>query len=333
MPTFFALWCVMLILYFYNALSDDARAVSRNVTFPKAFTPHNRVLGMILFYDWSQYDPLSIILAEFLSLCESGWDVKLAIYTTVTWDMMKEYYRRRLYCYRTQRPLEMVIYVHPANVSIGLAAVHRKLVQQEINKHDLFVYLEADIILKASQVSAFVFEQERLYHLLSKDSWMLQGLGFLRYCRNPLGNSNSNMRINSTLQHLLSTGQHDRYMTKHERYLEMPRLTPVCIKDQRYINVTGNVHQAMWMMTREQILALVASKRCRFFDHGSLMPRTHGMIREYMSSFSIFISDYPTSCQLHKLIPYNRVFSFSVHHYICWKMLRMSSYQIGRAHV
>ena len=48
---------------------------------------------------------------------------------------------------------------------------------------------------------------------------------------------------------------------------ELPNLKPVCIKDTAYMKAEGNTHQAMWVLTREQMLAL--DKKCGFFTQSS----------------------------------------------------------------
>ena len=48
---------------------------------------------------------------------------------------------------------------------------------------------------------------------------------------------------------------------------ELPNLKPICIKGTAYIKAEGNTHQAMWVLTRDQMLAL--DKKCNFFAQSS----------------------------------------------------------------
>ena len=46
------------------------------------------------------------------------------------------------------------------------AATHRKVVAQEINNFDLFIYHEDDIVVKFQHVVMFVTETKKLYDLV-----------------------------------------------------------------------------------------------------------------------------------------------------------------------
>lgn len=53
-----------------------------------------------------------------------------------------------------------------------------------------------------------------------------------------------------------------------ERMDPLPSLTPVCLGDEPFVNVTGETQQGAWIMTRNQILLL--QEKCSFLDQGSL---------------------------------------------------------------
>jgi hypothetical protein len=45
-------------------------AAGASITFPAPNGPNNRVLGVMLSYDFGHIDPLVIILGEYVSMCE-----------------------------------------------------------------------------------------------------------------------------------------------------------------------------------------------------------------------------------------------------------------------
>lgn len=53
-----------------------------------------------------------------------------------------------------------------------------------------------------------------------------------------------------------------------QEYLEeTPNFRPVCINDAPFLIVEGNIHQAMWILTHKQVLAL--QKKCHFLNQTS----------------------------------------------------------------
>ena len=68
-----------------------------------------------------------------------------------------------------------------------------------------------------------------------------------------------------------------------------------------YIHITGNLHQAMWIFTREQVHML--QEKCSFLNQSSPS-------REFMSSFSVW-----EHCHMHKVLPAERMLQFVVQHF------------------
>lgn len=48
---------------------------------------------------------------------------------------------------------------------------------------------------------------------------------------------------------------------------ETPKFRPVCIDDAPFLIVEGNIHQAMWILTNEQIKVL--QTKCNFLNQTS----------------------------------------------------------------
>ena len=96
-------------------------------------------------------------------------------------------------------------------------------------------------------------------------------------------------------------GQQSGDIGRMEEMEEVPDLRPICINDKAFFQVRGNTHQAMWMLTRQQILLL--EEKCAFLDQSDVS-------RERMSSFFLF-----NDCRLTKLIPGPHYLLYTVHHF------------------
>lgn len=257
--------------------------------YPTPFTSHNKVLSMVLAFNLGHFDSLLLIINEYLSMCESGWDPTIAIFTGMKWPKgLRRFIRQKTFCYRTQSPLEVNIYEHDPKIGIGLGAEHRKHLANEVYNFDFFIYHEDDIVIKHSQIMAYLYETKKLHKLSPQDGLRDNCIGFQRYWKLPS---------------IESYGEADVLET--ELLEEMPNFSPICIQNSPYLHVGGNIHQAMWMFTKAQVLML--QDKCMFLNQSNPS-------REYMSSFSVF--DHKQGhCALNKIIPGDRFMSFSVLHY------------------
>jgi len=95
------------------------------------------------------------------------------------------------------------------------------------------------------------------------------------------------------------------YYSEQDLLEELPHFKNLCINDEPYLMLSGNIHQAAWIFTQQNILLL--QEKCSFLNQTSPS-------REYMSSFSIF-DNKAYHCGLHKLIPGLRLQQFFIHHY------------------
>ena len=88
---------------------------------------------------------------------------------------------------------------------------------------------------------------------LSFWSWLFYVLGYRRILRKDAEVHSQTWGANDVLE--------------QDMLEELPNLRPICIKDNAYMRVEGNTHQAMWILTRSQMLAL--DKKCNFFTQSS----------------------------------------------------------------
>lgn len=274
--------------------------VSSNIieNYPAPFTKYNRVLGFILAYNYEHIDPFVMILNEYVSMCEGGWDPTMVIHTTVNWTpKFRRYLESKLWCYRTGKAIDLRMDLHDPSISISLAAEHRVVLGKELENFDVFIYHEDDIVFRHSHLSAYLYETKKLNDILPETGLKDYLIGFQRYRR------------------LLRTGEihsgwGEQDMFEQDLLEELPSFNLNCLSEndnekKPYLRIEGNKHQAMWVLTQKQVKSLQI--RCAFLNQSNPS-------REYMSSFSLFdMKNY--HCGMVKLIPAERLSSFVVLHY------------------
>lgn len=231
-----------------------SRNYSHAENFPTANSEKNRVMGFILAFSYDHIDPLILILTEYVSMCEGGWDPTVVLFTTVQWTpAMFRYIRQKTYCYRTNAAIKVRTEVHPKDVGTALAAKHRPYLEKELNNSDVFIYHEDDIIFKYSHLSAYLAETKKLNELSPETGLYDYSIGFQRYRRIYRDNIHGGY------------GENDIF--EQELFEEMPTFSPICIQDTPYFHVGGNTHQAIWIFTRTQIDMLI--DKCSFLGMSS----------------------------------------------------------------
>ena len=257
---------------------------------------------MIISYDVRMsIDPLLEIFRQYLSMCEGGWSVSLVIYTTIPpTNRFKDYISSKNYCYAIKASYRVRFKIADSNIHYRLSLQHRKTVAAELNKYDLFIYHEDDVIITHANVIAYIEETKNLY-TLNHSSLNNNMIGFQRYF------------IEKQPSQIT-----EGYLTRwRERYQEFPDYHRICHHGVVYMDCNKNTHQAMWILTRAQIEIL--QNKCSFLDQ--TLEDEQGdsfLVREYMSSFSIFRNNFGfenNSCGLKKMIPLSTINRFVVHHY------------------
>ena len=222
-------------------------------TFPTPFTQYNRIMGFILSFSYDHIDPLTLIFNEYVSMCEGGWDPTIVIFTTSNWtDTMFRYVRQKTYCYRTGKSVPVRLDVYAKDVGTGLSMYHKPYLKKEIDNFDFFVYHEDDIMFKYSHLVAYLHETKKLNDLLPDSGLRDHVIGFQRYRRLLRGGD-------------LSTPFGEGDIFEQDLLEEVPKFTPVCLNDEPFLYVTGNLHQAIWAFTTIQLRML--QTKCHFMDH------------------------------------------------------------------
>jgi hypothetical protein len=222
--------------------------------YPTSFTTNNRVLGMVLTFNLVHIDPLIMILNEYVSMCEGGWEPTIVIFTVVNWSQqLRRLMRQKVYCYRTQSFIPIITSVHDSNVGTGLGAQHRVYMAEHLDSFDVFIYHEDDIVVKFGHLIAYLQETKTLHTIAPENGLHSSLIGFQRYRRLFKGDGHS------------PYGEQD--VIEQELLEEMPDFHPVCISDKPYLHVHGNIHQAMWILTKSQVSML--QEKCSFLNQSS----------------------------------------------------------------
>jgi hypothetical protein len=169
----------------YTELDDVTKKIER---YPKdkeaaPYTDNNRILGMVLMYNFGHIDGFMLgLLPEYISMCEGGWNPSIVIFTTSFWSpIVRRVIREKSHCYRINHQIDIKWSVFPKNISISLAQEHRKYMKKKINDYDLFLYHEDDIPFKYSHVQAFITETNLLKKRLPWSGLYKYIIGFQRY--------------------------------------------------------------------------------------------------------------------------------------------------------
>ncbi len=248
----------VLLFFVLQALVWSSSSVDILKDYPAPFTANNRVLGMILSYNFDHIDPMMLILGEYQSMCEGGWNPTVVFFTTIHWSLqIQRLFRQRVFCYRTNSSVPIRVSVHDPSISTALGAQHRTYMQHETDNFDVFAYHEDDIIFKHSHLVAYLYETKHLHQLLptnAKGLWE-NCIGFQRYRRLLKGGD--------------VHGSHysEQDLIEQELLEEMPNFRPLCIGDTPYLRVEGNIHQAIWVLTRSQVFLL--QEKCSFLNQSS----------------------------------------------------------------
>ena len=163
-PMRFAYTFMGAALLIVATLGYDASSFLKN--YPVPFSSNNRILGFVLAFNLDHLDSLMMIINEYTSMCEGGWNSTLVIYTGHDWsDKMRRYARYRSYCYRIDAFMPIRYSVHKYTVGTNLTAYHRKYIAAELDNFDVFAYHEDDIVLKHTHMNGYLDETRRLASL------------------------------------------------------------------------------------------------------------------------------------------------------------------------
>jgi hypothetical protein len=133
--------------------------------YPRPHSSHNRILGMILAFNFNRIESILIALQEYKNMCEAGWMPSIHFITATTpSERLQRYFENKNFCYRIQRSIPMVYRQYNGSEKFLLSEHNRECVSEQLQNHDLFIYQEEDTILTLSHIMAYLDETKRLVH-------------------------------------------------------------------------------------------------------------------------------------------------------------------------
>lgn len=276
---------------------------------PAAFTNNNKILAMILAYNFNHFESLLHIFHEYVAMCEGGWNPKVVLFVSADFKYSKKTINMidyKTYCHRLNRTVE--VEYNYINASSNLASYHRNYTSKVIDDFDIFTFQEDDMILTYHNIINWIHATWRLDSLLPEGEMKNFAFGFIRFRRQYLISSSESLKQ--------YTGKDitNADVIGSEIIEEEPSVTYTCISGEKYLILTGNTHQSFWILSKDQIISL--QNRCHFLNQSR--SGESGTI-EYMTDFSIWDKNPTKSnpyggCGMTKIMPSN-VESFLVHHY------------------
>ena len=257
--------------------------------------------------------------------------------------------------------LEFVVF--DESIELQLTCQHRRRMEQVVDLYDLFIYQEDDIDIRYHHVEMFVelthhiervgLQQEK--EADTNEEWSFPLVGFFRYEKldnHTKRNNNENVLVSGDVQNggeiipdeedqwkkpELDTLNNDLTWSIKDplsekdltgRYaIEDPMQVPLlsrCVAGIPFVADEVNPHQAFFMLTKRQILALDA--KCNFFSQGEIVLKENRGQRVYMSSFSIYKHDprlkllvgiqENISCDAQKIVPVISFLRSSIVHHM-----------------
>ena len=295
-------------------------------------------------FSWVHWDVIDEHFSAYRDICEGGWDIKVVILTAASWTQQTVLWaRRNLYCYRREESLSLE--VRKFNESLGrrIADYSRIPTAEYLELFDVFIFLEDDMIMTYSLLTAWVRETNILGRLTYGKTLMDKprcgwkapckySIGLLRYSRKRKYLKEDLRKFGIGKETLRDTEEHfsgndvrtnqnvweDSVVWDKNRLEEVPQLDPICIEGQPYIAIYTNSHQGGWVMTQEDVKEL--NKSCNFLSQ-YYHPhwKNSGMVREYMNSLSVYRNTWfvtrPLNCMVLKVIPAKKLEVFKFRHY------------------
>lgn len=203
-----------------------------------------------------------------------------------------------LYCTRSRRYLNITLQRYE-DIGFGLNSRHKEYILQQLNgsesdspRYNYYIYAEEDMILTSSAFIAFIEAQERLKVRL-QEKWTQFMIGFLRYemvkdvDRSNVGKNVSGERVTW------------EYMPDK---IHVVTLDEDVIRDHDHVHVhdsgryivTNNLNQAIYIISREQMLQL--EEKCEFLSKPG-RNAFYLALRKYVNSlYLLMISELNLLC-------------------------------------
>ena len=273
-----------------------------------------RLLFMTASYTQSQFSSLQKTLDCMRDHCNAGWNVTVVIQTAYDFDRTSdprfEELTDRLYCAATKENIPLIIEPF-GKIGFGLNSRHRIFLRTHVHEFDYFSYAEEDMLLTVSHLAAFLRGQDELKRVFPK-TWLRYQIGFLRWeDSTALDGERVSWEYFPDKIHAVDI---------YKGYEERPRAQPRQHLQGIYI-VTNNLNQAIYVLSREQVLDL--DSRCAFLTdigQSAFFRELRRAMDKDWKYLSAGVSEWSSSyqqilqCGLRRLVPADHIQSYMIHH-------------------
>lgn len=207
-----------------------------NNDFPSPYSKNNRLVSFILSYDNNHVDPLMLIFNEYKTMCESGWNVTIIIFTTFQYRQdTLALFNQKLYCFRTNSFVPLQLIIHEKSIGIYLSEQHRLYLVNHYNDFDVFVYHEDDLIFQYNHLIAYLTEINILasHYTDRRKALKYYCIGFQRYWRESLLSGDKQQQSYSPKNVSESELLYKDFLD------EKPNFSPLCINNYSYVVADG----------------------------------------------------------------------------------------------
>ena len=270
------LWFLIFVLLVQLLVKSSSDKFLR-LPQPAPHTKTNRILSVLLSHNLNHYESVTVILKEYVAMCESGWSPHVVLMTHANYTIrLQKLVSHVTFCSRAQVHIPVSF---ETNYNLSLS---RRYFADHLDEADVFIYQEDDMILRLSQVNEWLRQMYILNDLLPANEMQDRTVGFLRYRRdNPLHPPHISAKDSN------ARDAQEEDLIKLEYIEEEPAVGYICLGSNQsvpYLFFGGNCHQALWIFVREQIDYLQA--KCSFLNQTK--PESSGGWIEYMSDMSIW---------------------------------------------
>jgi len=274
------------------------------------------ILITVNMFDFRNYESSLELFANYRDICEAGWSVKVVVLTAAHWtNDARNSLTRRMYCYHIDAPVPVEIRVYEQSEDRWIVMHSREPTIEFLDKFDLFLYIEDDMLFKYSHLVAWVKESNKLQLLQEgHEMWDTTYCSHLKPCEFSVGFLRT-LHTKRTVD--FKDPFNDAPFMNSMRLEERPSLEPICIANKPYMAVIDQPYQAFWLLSRQDIIHLNIT--CSFLNPPWGTSPPPKLIREYWASLQVYKNPWfkrrPTCCMLTKVIPAERLATFTVEHY------------------
>ena len=261
-----------------------------------------RLLSVFLTHQLDRAEAFKLLLHNYKTMCEAGWDVHIILLISARQDQMYDYESDEIlqfikgltYCTRIDASLYIQYIRMLHGNTIYAPEQSRILFKEYLERYDVFIYQEGDMVLDLSHVEGYVRESQILQDTLIAYNTQYNS----QHTTNTNNNTNNNTNSNTNLYHY-NESHGSEYMIGFRRYINLPeahnhtnthsthkahkapapylkltegyvyqeasKTSAVCISDKPYIRTQDNLNQGFHILTRMQIKQL--DNRCQFLSH------------------------------------------------------------------